>query len=432
VDEITAHIKSSSSSRQFDLWTSGRAIASLGTNDGSPTIPFQGWHRFKEAFAPELIAKAVLESPIPVRRCFDPFGGSGTSALAAQFFGVNSETVEVNPFLADVIRAKLTRYDVDAVVSALWSVRHRSRRLSPDPRQVFARVPPTFLPPGRAGRWIFDESVAGRLAAIVSAVDSLEDVDIRRLLRVIVGGMLVDVSNVIVSGKGRRYRRGLSTSRKDWSRVDEMFASRADQAIRDITAFYDRPDVAAVVIEGDARGVKPSEPVDLCVFSPPYPNSFDYTDVYNLELWMLGYLSGSVENQTLRRSTLSSHVQVARVFEERPLGSGLLEEVSRALNEATPSLWSPWIPKMVDSYFADMMTVLGNIAPSLTEGAHVWMVVGDSRYGGVTIPVGAILCELAHYYGWKVERSDSIRHMRSSAQQGGRRELPESLIVLAR
>ena len=34
-------------------------------------------------------------------------------------------------------------------------------------------------------------------------------------------------------------------------------------------------------------------PHDLAVFSPPYPNSFDYTDVYNVELWAMGYLRNS-------------------------------------------------------------------------------------------------------------------------------------------
>jgi len=38
-----------------------------------------------------------------------------------------------------------------------------------------------------------------------------------------------------------------------------------------------------------------ADPVDAAIFSPPYPNSFDYTDVYNLELWVLGYLDDASE-----------------------------------------------------------------------------------------------------------------------------------------
>ena len=53
-------------------------------------------------------------------------------------------------------------------------------------------------------------------------------------------------------------------------------------------------------------------PFDLILFSPPYPNSFDYTDIYNLELWVLGYLASAEDNLTLRRATLRSHVQIKR------------------------------------------------------------------------------------------------------------------------
>ncbi|MBO9625124.1 MAG: hypothetical protein J7484_01965, partial [Microbacterium sp.] len=91
------------SATTFEDWTGGRSVAAIGTNAGSSSIPFQGWKRFKEAFAPELIREAVTRSQIPVRHLFDPFGGSGTSALAAQFLGVHPTTVEVNPFLADLI-----------------------------------------------------------------------------------------------------------------------------------------------------------------------------------------------------------------------------------------------------------------------------------------------------------------------------------------
>src|SRR5215204_2560427 len=95
-------------------WTAGREILTLGTNAGSKILPFQWWYRFKESFAPELVEKAVAESSIQVNRCVDPFGGSGTVALASQFLGIESTTIEVNPFLTDLIQAKLSRYDIAA------------------------------------------------------------------------------------------------------------------------------------------------------------------------------------------------------------------------------------------------------------------------------------------------------------------------------
>ena len=96
----------------FESWTNGRTVPSLGTNAGAPALPFQRWRHFKEAFAPEIVEEAIRSSSIPVESCLDPFGGSGTTALACQFLGVRPVTMEVNPYLADLIEAKLTGYDV--------------------------------------------------------------------------------------------------------------------------------------------------------------------------------------------------------------------------------------------------------------------------------------------------------------------------------
>jgi hypothetical protein len=76
----------------YQNWVSRRAPDNLSTNAGAPIIAFQGWRQFKEAFSPELVEVAISETATslgrPVRACLDPFGGSGTTALACQFLGV--------------------------------------------------------------------------------------------------------------------------------------------------------------------------------------------------------------------------------------------------------------------------------------------------------------------------------------------------------
>lgn len=195
----------------FKDWTRGRILPSLGTNDGANPIAFQSWHRFKEAFPPELIERAVTSSEIAVERCLDPFGGSGTTALACQMLGISSHTVEINPFLADVIRSKLHRYDVDQLIGDLAVVRRRARLKSVDPLDYFRHVPPSFIEKMQSERWIFDSGVASRLASILDSVSHLTSDANKRFFRVILGGMLTEVSNVVVSGKGRRYRQGWQT-----------------------------------------------------------------------------------------------------------------------------------------------------------------------------------------------------------------------------
>ena len=77
------------------------AVAS--SNVEAQDLPFQRWYRFKEAFSPRFVSAAVSSLDRRPTVCLDPFGGSGTTALTCQFLGVRPATVEVNPFLADLI-----------------------------------------------------------------------------------------------------------------------------------------------------------------------------------------------------------------------------------------------------------------------------------------------------------------------------------------
>lgn len=414
----------------FNRWTMRRDLASMGTNDGATPLAFQKWHNFKEAFAPELIHEAISNAPSPVASCLDPFGGSGTTALTCQMLGVRSTTVEVNPYLADVIRAKVQGYESDLLVARLREVRRQSRRLLPTTLPNASNLPPTFIEPGVDGRWIFDAPVASALTAILKSIDNVtvDNEPIRRFFRVVLGGMLTEVSNVIISGKGRRYRRNWQDRKSTSEDVLTMFASRAESAIGDVIAYGDRPDVGAIVVEGDTRAQRFDREFDLSVFSPPYPNSFDYTDVYNVQLWMLGYLSNSSENMALRRETLSSHVQVSRVFDPPPTGSQTLTVALADLEREREDLWSKHLPAMVGAYFHDLLGVTENVISSLKYGAECWMVVGDSRYGNTHVPVAKVVSELLTVRGHAVVSAEPIRHMKTSAQQGFKSDLAESLL----
>lgn len=412
----------------FEQWTKRREVVTLGTNAGAERLPFQTWRNFKEAFAPELVARAIKECEVKVDRCIDPFGGSGTTALACQFLGVEPVTIEVNPYLADLIEAKLSVLDA-AELSRQLSGIFRSVILSDDTHDL-SWLPPTFVAPGVRDRWLFSEAVAQRIESYRLAISALGESSQMKFFLALLGGVLVEVSNVVISGKGRRYRKNWHLRSIGVDDVDRIYLERAQRAIYEVSKYGGRPTQSYKLIRGDCRAaISQSPEVDLAVFSPPYPNSFDYTDVYNIELWMLGYLRGSFDNRVLRKATLSSHVQIHRTFESKPSGSVTLDEASSRLHSMKQSLWSSNIPSMVDGYFADMCTVLRELNQKLIKGGEVWAVVGDSLYSGVHVAVAKILEELAPSCGYEVLRLEAFRSMRSSAQQGGRQELSESLIV---
>lgn len=417
----------------FKDWTREREIVTVGTNAGAVALPFQDWRHFKEAFAPELVEIAVSETRGKISRIVDPFGGSGTTALAAQFLGIEPTTIEVNPYLADLIEAKIATIDLDAAAAAFGRVVERAAAVGAPSGVVFQGAPATFVEPGVKGRYLFSREVAGRIAAYRVAIGEESSSDIRRLFTVVLASATVPASNVIVSGKGRRYRRGWQSRLVDPATIDDWFRDGVLQALYDLRLYGDRACRGYTLLRGDARERLAELPDhDLAVFSPPYPNSFDYTDVYNVELWTMGYLDGKAANLALRNSTLRSHVQIHRDMTATGVQSALLNETVRKLENVSGHLWNKNIPAMVAAYTADMALILGGISARMRTGGRTYMVVGDSRYSGVDVPVAAILAELSPELGFHVVRVEPCRSMRASPQQGGRAELAESLVVLER
>lgn len=400
------------------------------SNVDAAELAFQRWYRFKEAFTPTFVAEVMTRLPRMPRNCLDPFGGSGTTALTAQALGVRPTTIEVNPFLADLIEAKLRTHDLGQVGTEWLRILEEVARNPVAPWPVVP--PPSFVEPGVGGRWIFNRDIAGRIGAYVAGIEKVEEPGLRSLFRVLLGSALIQVSNVVISGKGRRYRGGRTLVRPSVEQLDLLLDSGFRRMYQDIARHGARPEPGYRLLRGDSRElIGECEPVDLVLFSPPYPNSFDYTDIYNVELWALGYLGSAADNRTLREATLRSHVQIVRSFEAILPESSTLQKVSLQLRALGPSLWSPHLPAMVEAYFADMCTVLSKSRNRLVEDGRIVAVVGDSRYAGMTVNVAGILSELAEPLGLRVVRAERVRSMRSSAQQGGELELLESLIEFA-
>lgn len=416
----------------YERWAGQSPSPHLGTNFGSDRLPFMDWYRFKEAFSPAIVHKAITSHNRDVEHCIDPFGGSGTTALVCQILGVPSTSIEVNPFLHDLAVAKTTCYqsqDIDELAESL----RRSEFNSPaSPTiQPLAWTPTTFVEPGVNGRFIFSREIAEKIQSLLDFRDSIEDESLRKLFSVCLGSCLVPNSNVLINGKGRRYRRSWQSIRHSPSKLLADLINKIVSVGRDLRQFQTRQPGITSILVGDSRQNSVSLPkFDVSVFSPPYPNSFDYTDIYNIELWTLGYLKSSDANRLLRQQTLCSHLQIGRDFQSPTNSSKTLHETVEKLLEVRNNLWDRRIPAMVQSYFGDLEAVLSNLNSAKKVGARIWAVVGNSQYHGIEINTPQILAELAESMGLDQISSAASRMMRNSPQQGGATRLAETVLIL--
>jgi hypothetical protein len=405
--------------------------APTSSNQGAANLPFQRWFHFKEAFSPKFVVDTLGSLPYRANSCLDCFGGSGTTALTCRMLGVSSISFEVNPFLADLIRSKLIFVSPSGFMSAYEQLLEDLRILKVDKLPIKG-MPPTITEPGLNDRYVFSADVYQTARAILRSSARFPPAQ-ARLLRVLLGSVLVPNSNVVINGKGRRYRKNWNSKEKSGNDLIASLDAVVNQAVDDLAMFSGPPSGEHRVFLGDTRtGLKKVDRADVAIFSPPYANSFDYTDVYNLELWMLGYLNSGHDNRRLRHQTLRSHVQMKWNATQRLAPSSRLDKTLRALRQARGELWNPNIPEMVGFYFDDLFQVFENLARILRSGRYAVVAIGDSQYAGIHIDVAAILQQSIAGLGFELVKRGQIRSMRSSSQHGGKFDLSEHCLVFER
>ena len=166
------------------------------------------------------------------------------------------------------------------------------------------------------------------------------------------------------------------------------------------------------------------------ITSPPYPNRYDYTRTYSLEL-CFHFVSDFPELKALRHSILRSHIEAKVHASERPPHESVREVVD-FLVERRKQINNPKIPDMLTGYFVDMERAIREWALILAPGARVALVVDNVRFEGELLPVDLVLSEIAEVAGFCVEEVIVARYKGNSSQQMGkygRVPVRESVVV---
>jgi hypothetical protein len=271
---------------------------------------------------------------------------------------------------------------------------------------------------------LLNKSVARRFEQLRTAIARTEPISTRNLLLLALMSSIEDVANARKDGKCWRYKRGWHRLGFDASALDDAFAAQVVRFADDVTA-CPKLKGCATVIRADARQpmahFKGDDLYDGVLTSPPYLNSFDYTDIYRPELLLLKEARNASELRTLRFATVRSHVQVAWK-PSSSLDIPLLQQKIRELDNT--GLWCGRIPQMINAYFVDIDRVVEQCAQRLRVGAKAAFVVADSAYRGVVIPVDLILGKIFERHGFMMKKSTLFRqtlgngnHQRRSSER---------------
>src|SRR5207253_1879718 len=99
--------------------------------------------------------------------------------------------------------------------------------------------------------------------------------------------------------------------------------------------------------------------------------------------------------------------------------------------EQTKQFWDKQIPQMIQCYFEDMKSIFLNLHKCALPESQIWIIVSNSAYYGIEIPVDLILAEIGSEKGWVLKEIKVLRHIHKRVTRNSPeiKSLRESLII---
>ena len=397
----------SATSERFEL---GKTVgASRRTEPLYSVVPY------KEAFSPELVRDVIEWSGVRSGALLDPFTGAGTSLLVAAELGLRAVGVDVLPFSSFAARSLLN------VPLVQWDV--VDRRLS----KILAHPQSQrgSFPDFPVRSWAFGPAALCELCDLDSAISEVPDGHEKDAMRLALLSSVELMSQATKDGTSLRKRphsdgrSGRFGRRHTKAHVQMVFEAKLD-LLREGASKQPAPQPRSTAITGDARDLEATVgkrgPFDVAVFSPPYPNRYDYVGNYQLELGF-GFVDDVDELRDLRKGQLRSHLE-APWASTRTLELDALDEfLSAYLASDLRSNQAGRIYRMVTGYFEDMSQVLSGLHQVMAPGAPVAIVVGTQVFGGEQLPTDLLLAEIAELHGFSVKEIWVARTKGMAVQQ---------------
>jgi len=397
---------------------------------GNKNIPFLSLYRYKEAFSYGLVDVILKNFPNKDITVFDPFCGMGTTIFTAAVNGIEAYGIDRLPlgvFISNAI--------MDAVLSDKDEVQEEFFRLL---GQLNSFKKAKIADDVKILNKVIPEENLSELKRWKTAISSIDNGRIRNILKLFFLSILIDSSYAKNSGQFLRKNSGqfLRIDRKKKigkpttlmeNKLSEFLKSKEARLPKDNIDFFEKNEAFL----GDSRDISIDIPKpNVVITSPPYPNRYDYTRSYALEL-AFSFVDSNSELIELRHNLFRSHI-------ESKIQSNYINKIHPAVSEVLKILESKElnnnkIPDMLIGYFYDIETTIKELSFFLAKKAEMFIVVDNVRYEGEVIPIDLIIADIASSYGFKLKDLLITRYKGNSSQQMakyGRIPVRESLIWL--
>lgn len=358
-----------------------------------------GWLRLTPAYSVRVVEELIDDVEEAIR-VFDPFCGTATTALSAAYRGHDATTIDINPFLVWLGKAK-TAYYSDTTIK-------NTRRACTEILSLLNRnsISPSSAPPiHNIERW-WTPSALRFLCHLQAAIDTTVNPtsDEAILLRVAFCRTLIACSNASFNHQ--------SMSFKNEQQSELTLIMNYEQVFQNDVAFVlngavENPEGESCVLLHDARHLATlaTSPFDLVITSPPYANRMSYIRELRPYMYWLRFLTNGRDAGELDWLAIGGTwgIATSRLSEWKPdiesYGTrdfeNTLSKIASPTN-ANGALLATYIRK----YCVDMAKHFDGLRSLLSSGARLHYIVGNSMFYGELLPVEQIYANIMHELGF--------------------------------
>ncbi len=372
-----------------------------------------GWLRLTPAYSVKIVDELIGRSG-PGGRVLDPFCGTATTALCAAYRGHECVTVDINPFLVWLGRAKTASYSKDSADAARAAC---GRIVAEAERGGGAAATPP--PIHNIGRW-WGKAELDSLCKLKACVEREcgADPGARDILMVAFCKTMIGVSNAAFNHQSMSFKERHGRGRA--ADVGGTFGIDVESVIAGMGG---NPKGKAAVLAGDSRRLEAvvDGSFDAVVTSPPYANRMSYIRELRPYMYWLGFLNDGREAGDLDWSAIGGTwgVATSRLAGWKPPEGAFthprldaaLEGMSNPSNRSGDIL-----SNYVARYFDDMWTHFNSLVRVLNGGAEVHYIVGNSTFYGTLLPVEGLYAEMLRRLGFRDVRCRPIRKRNSKKE----------------
>lgn len=363
--------------------------------------PIHRWYSYIEGYSSCLISaefQKLLTINPNIKTVYDPFCGTGTTALVASQKNILPYYSESNPFMRSVIETK-----INLVREACQTTTTKELRRYIDIIPFYQSEVDAYW--GGFEKF-FDVRQLSEILIIKDLIQKESNDLVKQFLSLALSSIIVKVSKMIRRGD-LRY-----ATEKEYQFIDvrQCFIAKLLEIIDDIDCYGEQLLQGTIKVSDDARNNEYVDEFDCVITSPPYLNGTNYIRNTKLELKLNDFISSERDMSVFHSKGIVAGINNVSKRTETTVVLPLVQQYIDALK---PVAYDERIAKMVNGYFNDMDIVFRKLSCSIKRDGLFTMDIGDSQFAGVHIPTHQILADICKEYGFTLFDNEILRQRKS-------------------